>query len=112
MYCTKCGVELAERDIYCSQCGTATSNADQQICVRSAPKRLMRSVYDNKLAGVCAGIAHYFGVDPTLVRLIWLVLVFTPPGAGIIAYIIAWIIIPREPYQLEGPAAIQESRVF
>jgi len=45
---------------------------------------------------VCGGIAEYFGVDPTLVRLLALVLILAG-GAGIIAYIIAWIVIPEEP---------------
>ena len=45
--------------------------------------------------GVCGGIGEYFDVDPTLVRLVWLL--FTFWGAGILAYLIAWIIIPEEP---------------
>ena len=47
--------------------------------------------------GVCGGIAEYFGIDPTLVRLGW-VLLCALGGSGIIAYIIAAIIIPRKPY--------------
>ncbi|TVX11465.1 PspC domain-containing protein [Streptococcus pneumoniae] len=46
-----------------------------------------------KIAGVCAGVAHYFGMDPTIVRVIWGVLAFGY-GAGVIAYIILWIIAP------------------
>ena len=47
------------------------------------------------IAGVCGGIAEYFNVDPTLVRIAW-VLFTGLGGAGIIAYIIAWIIVPEE----------------
>ncbi len=56
-------------------------------------KRLMRSGRDKKIAGVCAGVAHYLDMDPTIVRVIWGVLAFCY-GAGIVAYIILWIIAP------------------
>lgn len=56
-------------------------------------KQLMRSGHDKKIAGVCAGMAHYFDMDPTIVRVIWGVLAFGY-GAGIVAYIILWIIAP------------------
>ena len=59
----------------------------------SIKKQLMRSGRDKKIAGVCAGVAHYFDMDPTIVRVIWGVLAFGY-GAGIIAYIILWIIAP------------------
>ena len=57
-------------------------------------KQLMRSGRDKKIAGVCAGVAHYFDIDPTIVRVIWGVLAFCY-GAGIVAYIILWIIAPE-----------------
>ena len=56
-------------------------------------KQLMRSGHDKKIAGVCAGVAHYFDMDPTIVLVIWGVLAFGY-GAGIVAYIILWIIAP------------------
>ena len=56
-------------------------------------KQLMRSGRDKKIAGVCAGVAQYFDMDPTIVRVIWGVLAFCY-GAGIVAYIILWIIAP------------------
>lgn len=56
-------------------------------------KQLMRSGRDKKIAGVCAGVAHYLDIDPTIVRVIWGVLAFCY-GAGIVAYIILWIIAP------------------
>ena len=57
-------------------------------------KQLMRSGRDKKIAGVCAGVAYYFDIDPTIVRVIWGVLAFCY-GAGIVAYIILWIIAPE-----------------
>lgn len=56
-------------------------------------KQLMRSGLDKKIAGVCAGVAHYLDMDPTIVRVIWGVLACCY-GAGIVAYIILWIIAP------------------
>jgi len=65
---------------------------------RSGPeiRRLYRSGKDKILGGVCGGIAEYLGVDPVIIRLIWVISVFAW-GFGILAYIIAWIIIPRNP---------------
>ena len=59
-------------------------------------KRLYKSTENKMLDGVCGGIAEYFGIDPTLVRL-GCVLFCALGGSGIIAYIIAAIIIPRNP---------------
>jgi phage shock protein C len=59
-------------------------------------KKLYRSKENRKIAGVCGGIAEYFGVAPIIVRLITLVLVLSA-GGGLIAYIIAWIVVPEEP---------------
>jgi len=59
-------------------------------------KRLYKSATDKKIDGVCAGIAEYFDWDPTVVRLVWAVgTVFA--GAGLIAYIVAAIVMPRKP---------------
>ena len=57
-------------------------------------KRLYKSRENKMIAGVCGGIAEYFNVDPTLVRLVWVLLTCASFGTGIIAYIIAAIIIP------------------
>ena len=59
-------------------------------------RRLTLSRRDKKIAGVCAGFAHYFDLDVTLMRIIWLVLVFVPPGIGLIGYLLAWLIMPHE----------------
>ena len=60
-------------------------------------KRLYKSKKNKMLAGVCGGIAEYFNLDPTLVRL-GLIVFCALGGSGIIAYIIAAIIIPQNPY--------------
>ena len=56
-------------------------------------KKFMRSGRDQKIGGVCAGLAHYFDIDPTIVRVICGVLAFCY-GAGIVAYLILWAIAP------------------
>mgnify|MGYP000949669250 CR=1 FL=1 len=56
-------------------------------------KKFMRSGRDQKIGGVCAGVAHYFNIDLTIVRVIWGVLAFCY-GAGIVAYLILWAIAP------------------
>ncbi len=60
----------------------------------SAPKRLVRSQTDKKIAGVCGGIAEYFNVDATLIRLLF-VLATLLGGPGVIIYIVLWIIMPE-----------------
>lgn len=59
-------------------------------------KRLYKSRTDVKIDGVCGGIAEYFQIDPTIVRIIWAAAVLFV-GSGIFAYIIAAIIMPRDP---------------
>ena len=59
-------------------------------------KKLYRSKKNRKIAGVCGGIAEYFDIDPIIVRLLTLILVLSV-GSGLIAYIIAWIVVPEEP---------------
>jgi phage shock protein C len=64
--------------------------------MNTTPKRLYRSRTDRKIAGVCGGVAHYFNIDPTFIRIIWLVLVLGA-GTGLLAYLICWLVIPNEP---------------
>ena len=59
-------------------------------------KKLYKSNQNKMIDGVCGGIAEYFGIDPTVVRLIW-ALFSLMGGSGILAYIIAAFIIPRSP---------------
>ncbi len=57
-------------------------------------KRLYRSRENRMIAGIAGGLAEYFGVDPVLIRLIWIISIFFG-GAGIFAYLIGWLIIPE-----------------
>lgn len=70
----------------------STSNAENE-----GYKRLYRSGRNKYIAGVCGGVAEYFKIDPIIVRIIWVIIVFFPPGLGIILYILFWIFVPRNP---------------
>src|ERR1700686_2655907 len=95
MYCTKCGTALDSKVNFCSDCGTATRRP--AAFSQATPSKLSRPRDERKIAGVCAGFARYLGVDVTVVRLIAIVLVLCPPSIGLIAYIVAWIVMPNDP---------------
>ncbi len=59
--------------------------------------RLYRSRNEKMIAGVCGGLGEFFGIDPTVVRLVWAILVFAA-GLSLWVYIIAALIIPENPY--------------
>jgi phage shock protein C len=102
MFCPRCGKEYSASVNFCSQCGAAMYAPAQ------ADKKLRRSRTDSKIAGVCGGLGDYLGVDPTLIRLVWLLLVFFA-GTGILAYIIAWIVMPEAPLVEPAKAAAPAS---
>jgi len=58
-----------------------------------AAKRLYKTSDNKMIGGVCNGLAEYFDVDPTIIRLIWVIFAFCG-GGGVLAYLIAWIILP------------------
>ncbi len=60
------------------------------------PKVLVRSLKGRVIAGVCAGVAEFFGIDVILVRVILAVVSVFTAGAGVLAYLLAWVIIPEE----------------
>lgn len=100
MVCSNCQKEIAENSKYCYYCGArqASASAAPPTPAAAPPRRrLMRSVTDKKIAGVCAGVAEYFDLDPTLVRIVWLLL-FLLGGTGGLAYLICWIVLPQAPY--------------
>jgi phage shock protein C len=96
MYCNYCGKNIQDDANVCAYCGTRVGSV-------LARKRLMRPRADRKIAGVCAGFAEYFDLDVTLVRLMWLIVSFMT-GVGLLAYPIAWIVMPEEPLMLAAPA--------
>ena len=59
-------------------------------------RKLYRSKTDRKVAGVCGGLAQYFNIDPTLIRVVFVVLAVLG-GSGLVLYLALWIIVPNEP---------------
>jgi phage shock protein C len=108
MFCTQCGTKLEADTRFCTACGKPVAHppvddayapppADADAAEQTAapPKRLRRILAHKKIAGVCAGFAEYFDMDLTLMRLIWVGLLLIPPHVGLIAYIIAWAVLPK-----------------
>lgn len=60
-------------------------------------KRLYRSTTDRKIAGVCGGIAEYFDIDPTIVRIIAVILLLPGGFPGFLPYLILWLVVPENP---------------
>ena len=65
-------------------------------------KRLNRSTDDKKIAGVCGGLAEYFDVDPTIVRIIFFILLLPGGFPGLLPYIILWIVVPKKEEIVNG----------
>ncbi len=101
MICTACQKTIIDGSTYCYNCGakqpaTGASTQQAQPAPPHTPRKLMRSSTDKKLGGVCGGLGHYFDMDVTLVRVLWLIAVFCG-GTGLLLYLILWIVLPVEP---------------
>jgi len=100
MFCTNCGSQTGSSDKFCRECGHATNlgrEANRQSAFgSSAPRRLYRLTSNKRIGGVCSGLAQYFEVDATLVRLLVVAATLCSGGLGLLAYIAAWIVMPRD----------------
>lgn len=98
MYCSNCGAQIGDRDNFCHACGREVARAGEthqfNAAAYNAPRRVYRLVHDKKIAGVCSGLAKYFDIDVTLVRLAVATGIVLSGGLGLVAYIVAWIIMP------------------
>jgi phage shock protein C len=105
MNCPNCHRDIADYSNFCYYCGTRQNVAPAGGAY--VQKRLMRSVVDSKIAGVCGGIAEYLGVDSTIIRLIWVVAIFVPVPIfpAVVAYFVAWLIVPLAPAPVAAPSA-------
>ena len=91
MFCSQCGNEMQLNARFCAQCGKQWRFDG---AAQGTP-RLMRDMRDRKIAGVCSGLARYLSLDVALVRIVMLTLAIGM-GVGFIAYIIAWIAMPKD----------------
>jgi len=105
MFCPQCGKEYEQKVNFCCHCGTAMFTP-----ARAERKPLTLSKKDKKIAGVCGGFAEYLDMDPTLVRVLW-VAAAVFGGWGLIAYLIAWIVMPAASPAAEAPKAAHSSAV-
>lgn len=88
-----------------------TFNAPPPPSTAPSQARLLRRSTDDKvLGGVCGGIARYLGVDTVVIRLLAVVLAIVGGGAGLIAYLIAWIVIPKD-QPVAAPSATPSTAV-
>ncbi|MCE5193154.1 PspC domain-containing protein [bacterium] len=113
--CTRCGKALAREEvvmvdgkIMCAACAGVQPNIQNQHSQTEhptsahvgydSPKRLYRSRKNQVIAGVAAGVAEYFDIDPTIVRIAWALLGIAW-GMGVLLYLICWLVIPLNPAQ-------------
>lgn len=103
MFCNRCGKDIGPDAGFCQFCGARQAavppppggQAGAYAGYAGPVKILRRSRKDKKIAGVCAGVADYLDLDPTIVRLVWLAC-FLLGGFGLIAYVVGWIAMPLE----------------
>jgi len=112
MYCSQCGKQMEPTARFCSECGSAFAPANPNAQSQggqpytAAPPifhtRLTRPREGRMIAGVCAAFAREYGWDVAVIRII-LALCVLCAGTGVLAYVIAWIIIPDAPYAMPNP---------
>ncbi len=108
MYCTECGEQLRETDKYCSQCGNPMAGGVRRLQAPPVPERgmLMLDKGHKKVSGVCAGFARYFGMDVSLMRLVWLA-VSICTGVGFVVYLVAAVVLPSDRDYVPAPPVPQ-----
>jgi len=100
MFCSRCGNQLETSSRFCPSCGATVNSAAPPFATPfPSTGKLMRPRANRMIAGVCAAFALHYGWDLNLVRILTaLFIVLT--GVGALAYIVAWVVIPEEPYAL------------
>jgi phage shock protein C len=106
MVCLSCQKEIVAGSRFCYLCGS--KQPETPAAAPPTRKRLMRSVTDKKIAGVCGGLADFFDMDATVIRILWLLAVFLG-GTGVLAYIICWIAMPEAPIRYVSPSSVTAS---
>ncbi len=109
MICQSCQKEIADGSNYCYFCGASMAAPPPAAAPSGEPRRLTRNVMDRKLGGVCAGLAEYLDMDVSLVRVLAAVSILFY-GVGLMAYLVAWIVIPEGPPVALPHASLPPSR--
>jgi phage shock protein C len=101
MVCQACGSPINGGAKFCGGCGRVVD----ERAYAAEQRRLTRPREGRMIAGVCIGIAQYFGWDPTGVRLAVCLVTFFGAGTPILAYVIAWVLMPESPYAVPVQAS-------
>ena len=110
MTCTGCGTILDTGAQYCSGCGRALEVRSYDLGSHGLGSKfraehLVRPREHRMIAGVCAGFAQRYGWDASIVRLVLILAVVFGAGTPLLAYIIAWVVMPNEQFALPAQAA-------
>ena len=106
VFCSQCGSEFGAAARFCSNCGAAAASGPA-----TGKPRLVRPRHPRMLAGVCSGVAIYYGWDVSLVRILYAVFVCVSVGTGLLAYAIAWVVMPDAQYALPAETQRQGNAV-
>jgi phage shock protein C len=127
VYCSKCGKKNPDDVAYCDKCGAKLEKTESQLEKNidhfgeemeqigkkikktaedlasppkdddKSPRKLYRSGKDKIISGVCGGLGEYFDIDPLLVRVLFIILLFPTVGTWTLVYLLLWILVPRNP---------------
>jgi phage shock protein C len=99
VFCKNCGSSMNESARFCSSCG-AQMNFAAPPALYTVQTRLIRPRAGRMIAGVCQGLANNYAWDVSWVRVITVLLSIFGGGAGIVAYVVFWVVMPEEPLAL------------
>ena len=109
IFCKNCGTSMNDGARFCSACGAQLGVAVPPTY--TAQTRLIRPRAGRMVAGVCQGLANNYAWDVSWVRVITVLLSIFGGGAGIVAYVVFWVVMPEEPLALPPGAYVPPGQV-